>query len=78
MNRAEIISQDFAKQFQAKLAEKRSTASRLPLVAQADFAYLFKVATRSPGSQQEVQVEEVREMEVLRGLKDTIKCYIKV
>jgi DNA mismatch repair protein MSH6 len=43
VTRAETISKDFAQQFKEKQAHKKT--STLPLVAQADFAYLFKLAT---------------------------------
>lgn len=44
VKRADEISKDFAKQFRARLEEKRSASSRVPLVAQADFAFLVKAA----------------------------------
>lgn len=47
VKRAEVISEDFAKQFKEKLEAKRSLSSKLPLVTQADFAYLCKVASGS-------------------------------
>jgi len=43
VTRAETISKDFAQQFKTKQAGKKT--STLPLVAQADFAYLVKLAT---------------------------------
>jgi len=45
VQRAEQISNDFAKQFNARLEAKRSTSSRIPLVTQADFAFICKVAS---------------------------------
>ena len=42
VKRAEVISTDFAKKFKERIEGKRTTT--LPLVAQADFAYLFKLA----------------------------------
>lgn len=44
VKRAEQISTDFAKQFSARLEAKRSISSRIPLVTQADFAFICKVA----------------------------------
>ena len=46
VKRADLISKDFAKQFVEKLplGIKQQLASfKMPLVAQADFAYLFKL-----------------------------------
>lgn len=43
VTRAETISKDFAQQFKEKQAGQKT--SILPLVAQADFVYLFKLAT---------------------------------
>jgi DNA mismatch repair protein MSH6 len=40
VERAEVVSKDFAALFQKKLAARRT--SSLPLVAQADFAYMMK------------------------------------
>jgi len=45
VERAEQISNDFAKQFNARLEAKRSTSSRIPLVTQADFAFICRVAS---------------------------------
>lgn len=40
-----MVSKDFAKQFNARLDAKRATMSRVPLVTQADFAFLCKVGS---------------------------------
>ncbi|KAJ3932313.1 MAG: muts domain V-domain-containing protein [Lentinula lateritia] len=47
VERADTISKSFAEQFKAKLQEKQKSRAlgRLPLVAQADFAYLVQLAT---------------------------------
>jgi len=45
VERAEQISNDFAKQFNARLEAKRSTSSRIPLVTQADFVFICRVAS---------------------------------
>jgi len=42
VKRAGVISKDFVKQFREKLQIKHAS-SKMPLVAQADFAYLFKL-----------------------------------
>ncbi|OSX60854.1 hypothetical protein POSPLADRAFT_1146631 [Postia placenta MAD-698-R-SB12] len=45
VERADIISNDFARNFKEKTAKKKDKVSgRLPLVAQADFAYLYGLA----------------------------------
>lgn len=43
VERAEDISKDFAHQFEQKMANRRTTS--LPIDVQADFAYLYKLAT---------------------------------
>lgn len=75
VRRADVVSKDFARQFKEKLEGKRSKAyGRLPLVAQADFAYLYNLATGK------VQLPDnpVRQREVLRILKGAVKGYLKV
>ena len=42
VKRADLISKDFAKKFKEKLQIKHAS-SKMPLVGQADFAYLFKL-----------------------------------
>ena len=49
VERAEQISLDFAQQFRARLEAKRSASSRIPLMTQADFAFLARTAMESPG-----------------------------
>ncbi|KIK54037.1 hypothetical protein GYMLUDRAFT_249807 [Collybiopsis luxurians FD-317 M1] len=46
VERADLISKNFAEQFRAKLKEKQKkrASGKLPLVAQVDFAYLVQVA----------------------------------
>lgn len=43
VTRAEAISKDFAQKFKEKQAQKKT--SKVPLLIQADFAYLVKLAT---------------------------------
>ncbi|KAE9393743.1 hypothetical protein BT96DRAFT_828770, partial [Gymnopus androsaceus JB14] len=47
VERADVISKNFAEQFKAKLQEKqkKQALGKLPLVAQADFVYLVHLAT---------------------------------
>ncbi|KAL5499193.1 MSH6 [Sanghuangporus vaninii] len=69
VKRAEIISADFARQFKERIEGKRT--SSLPLVAQADFAYLYRVAT---GTDQ-LPESGTKRKEVLRCLKQAIPRY---
>ncbi|KAI1786071.1 DNA mismatch repair protein Msh6 [Ganoderma leucocontextum] len=70
VERAEVVSKDFAKHFKEKLEGKKSRVSgRLPLVAQADFAYLFKLAT----GVLELPEDKVRRREVLRTVKGAVR-----
>ena len=71
IERAEIISKDFASKFKEKIEgrRKQSASSRLPIDAQADFAYLYKLA----GGKCELDGDGVRRREVLRVLKSSIE-----
>ncbi|KAI0367675.1 DNA mismatch repair protein Msh6 [Pilatotrama ljubarskyi] len=70
VERAEVVSRDFAKHFKEKIEGKKNKASgRLPLVAQADFAYLYKLATGAIG----LPEDKVRRREVLKVLKGAVK-----
>ncbi|KAI0350882.1 DNA mismatch repair protein Msh6 [Trametes cingulata] len=70
VERAEVVSKDFAKHFKEKIEGKKNKASgRLPLVAQADFAYLYKLATGAI----EMPEDKVRRREVLKVLKGAVK-----
>lgn len=68
VERAEIISKDFASKFKEKIEGKRKNlaSARLPTDAQADFAYLYKLAV----GELELDGEVVRRREVLKGLRD--------
>jgi DNA mismatch repair protein MSH6 len=67
VERAEIISKDFASKFKEKLEGKRkqSASSKLPIDVQADFAYLYMIVA----GKCELDADVVRRREVLRGLK---------
>ena len=71
IKRAEIISADFAQKFKERIEGRRSTV--LPVVAQADFAYLVALAT---GKVQQPQDQTLRR-EVLTGLKKAVLACIK-
>ncbi|KAF8184994.1 muts domain V-domain-containing protein [Mycena galopus ATCC 62051] len=75
VDRADIISKKFAEQFKQKLLDrqKHDATSQLPLVAQADFAYLFGLGT----GKIEMPSDPSRCKEVLARLKRTVRCYIK-
>ena len=62
-----MVSKDFARHFKARLEGKKK--SRLPLVAQADFAYIFKLATGALAMPEDA----VRQREVLRVLKGAVR-----
>ncbi|PCH35419.1 DNA mismatch repair protein Msh6 [Wolfiporia cocos MD-104 SS10] len=73
VERADVISQDFAKQFREKVeGKKNKAAGRLPLVAQADFAYLYKLAC----GKVELPDNPVRQREVLKTLKAAVRGYL--
>ncbi|OCH88410.1 DNA mismatch repair protein Msh6 [Obba rivulosa] len=70
VERAEVVSRDFARQFKEKIKGKKNKASgRLPLVAQADFAYLFGLAT----GKCEMPEDPVRRSEILKILKGAVR-----
>ncbi|KII87843.1 hypothetical protein PLICRDRAFT_176607 [Plicaturopsis crispa FD-325 SS-3] len=75
VKRAEIVSDDFARKFKEKLEDKQKKAAthKLPLVAQADFAYLYGIATGKIAMPE----DPVRQREVLRRLKGTVRKYVQ-
>lgn len=75
VKRAEIISKDFAQQFKARLEgkQKKAATARLPLVAQADFAYLHGLAT----GKHQMPENVIRRNEVLMRLKETVRRYVQ-
>jgi DNA mismatch repair protein MSH6 len=75
VKRAEVVSEDFARQFKEKLEgkQKKSSSARLPLVAQADFVYLYALAMGKLA----MPTDPYKRQEVLKGLKDTVRKYIK-
>lgn len=74
VERADVISKKFAEQFKERLQLKQQTdaSSKLPLVAQADFAYLFKLAT----GKLELPSNPARLKHLLPLLKDTARRYV--
>lgn len=71
VKRAEVISADFARQFKERIEGKRT--STLPLVAQADFAYLYRVAAGSG----QLPDSLIKRREILRCLKEVIPRYVQ-
>lgn len=68
VDRADVVSKDFAKQFKEKIEGKRKQA-RLPLVLQADFAYLMGLVSGKEG----LPEDKTKAREVLRGLKEAVR-----
>jgi DNA mismatch repair protein MSH6 len=75
VERADSVSKDFAQQFKERLQVKKAKegAAKLPIVAQADFTYLFKIAT----GQLPMPADPVRQKEVLVRLKETVRRYVQ-
>jgi len=75
VERADTVSKKFAKQFKERLQlkQKQDGASRMPIVARADFAYLYKIAT----DELQMPDDPVRQKQVLARLKNIVRCYIK-
>ncbi|KAG5654432.1 hypothetical protein H0H81_002621 [Sphagnurus paluster] len=74
VERADIVSKNFAKQFKERMQVKQmKDGGRLPIAAHADFAYLFKIVT----GELSMPDDTVRRREVLAGLKQTVHRYIK-
>ncbi|KAF9233196.1 muts domain V-domain-containing protein [Melanogaster broomeanus] len=73
VSRAEVISEDFAKQFKARIeGKKKHLASTLPLVAQADFKYLLTLAKGDV----KLPDDPYKKRKVLTALKATVKAYL--
>lgn len=75
VSRAATISADFAAQFKRRIEGKREKEARIPLDAQADFAFLMKLAKSL--SEKDTESEEARGMrrEVLKGLVRAVPRY---
>jgi len=68
VDRADVVSSDFAKQFKEKIEGKRKQA-RLPLVLQADFAYLMGLVS----GKEKLPEDKAKAREVLKGLKEAVR-----
>ncbi|KIJ14719.1 hypothetical protein PAXINDRAFT_180906 [Paxillus involutus ATCC 200175] len=74
VSRAEVVSEDFAKQFKARIdGQKKHLASKLPLVAQADFKYLLALAK----GEAKLPDDLYKQRELLKGLKAAVKAYLR-
>jgi DNA mismatch repair protein MSH6 len=75
VERAEIISKDFGSKFKERMEgnRKKSASAKLTVDAQADFAYLYKLAAREC----DLDVDVVRRREVLKGLKVCMKGWLE-
>jgi DNA mismatch repair protein MSH6 len=71
VERADVVSKDFAKQFKQRMADKKekSASARLPLVALADFAYLYGLATGVV----KLPEDPLRQREVVARLKECVR-----
>ena len=74
VERAEVVSKDFARQFKEKMEgnKKNKAASRLPLTVQADFAYLLNLATGKAA----LPEDPVRQRELLKGLRAAVRGFL--
>ena len=71
--RAETISEDFAKQFKARIESKKDQlASKLPLVAQADFRFLLALAN----GETKLPDDPYKNKELLKMLKSSVRAYL--
>lgn len=74
VERAEVVSKQFAKQFKEKLElkQKKNASAKIPLNIQADWVYLVRLASG------EVKLDdEAKNREVLERLKTTITSFLK-
>jgi DNA mismatch repair protein MSH6 len=71
VDRADVVSKDFAKQFKEKIEGKRKQ-DRLPLALQADFAYLMGLVN----GKEKLPDDEAKAREVLTGLREAVRMGI--
>jgi len=78
VERADVISKDFAEKFKEKLQlnQEKNVSMKMPLAAQADFAYLYKLATGQLGEQPLQDPEHTAE--VLRRMKKIVRRYVEI
>ena len=75
VERADVVSKDFAQQFREKVEGKKTarSTSKIPLTVQADFAYLCSLAMGKAA----LPDDKVRRRDILRGLKAAAKGYLE-
>jgi len=75
VRRADVISKDFARKFKEKvqIKQQKNPACKMPLVAQADFVYLYKLGT----GQLEACEDPVRTAESLKRMKEIFRRYLE-
>ncbi|KAJ8509001.1 hypothetical protein ONZ45_g8776 [Pleurotus djamor] len=75
VERADVVSKQFAQHFKERLEDKRSksAAARLPLPLQADFAYLVGLCT----GKVKLPSDKTKQREVLLRMKDTMRSFFK-
>ncbi|KAJ7074366.1 muts domain V-domain-containing protein [Mycena amicta] len=74
VERADVVSKNFAQQFKEKMnLRKKDAAGALPLVAQADFAYIVGLAT----GKIDMPSDPARARQVLVRLKQTVQSYVQ-
>ncbi|KAG6861406.1 hypothetical protein C0995_000535 [Termitomyces sp. Mi166 len=74
VERADVVSKNFAQQFKERMQVKQmKNSGRLPIEAQVDFTYLYKVAMGLLS----LPDNPVRRKEVLFGLRKTVQRYAK-
>lgn len=71
VKRAEVISTDFARQFKERIEGKRT--STLPMVAQADFAYLVRLVNGT----EKLSENKTKRRAVLKSLLGSVPNYIQ-
>lgn len=67
VDRADVVSKDFAKKFKEKIEGKKKQ-DRLPLVLQADFVYLIGLVS----GKGKLPEDKATAREVLKGLKEAV------
>ena len=76
VKRAEVVSEDFARQFKARVEDKRKTnasgSALVPIEAQADFAFLVRLAM----GQEKLPENRVVRREMLRCLRAAVPKYV--
>jgi DNA mismatch repair protein MSH6 len=70
VQRADGLSKDFARQFGARATGRQRT--RVPIAAQADFAWLWRLAAGKDA----LPENDVRQREVLEGLRASMRALL--